>query len=144
MVTLRETLTQVGIAGQQVTGHGFAAGDREYEVIVEIVGPSPEGGETIQLGTVTLLFTLCAEVSYTARPRQLLRQDEVDHAGAVAEGDFELSETSEPARRWAELLGHPMYEATLRTSAYTLRLVFGDVTVSSVPAQSDWVGGAQA
>ncbi|MCS6802965.1 MAG: hypothetical protein RMM58_14605 [Chloroflexota bacterium] len=138
----RDVLAYVGVAGQLIAGHGFAAGDRHYEVVVEVAGPSPEGEGTALLGTITLIFTHCVEVSYAARP-EALREDEAGVIGAIAEGSVALVEPSEAARRWTAALGRPMHEAILATAAYTLRLVFADIEVASAPAQSDWVGGAQ-
>ncbi|GIW07031.1 MAG: hypothetical protein KatS3mg060_1836 [Dehalococcoidia bacterium] len=139
---LRETLDQVGVAGQLVTGHGFAAGARHYEVVLEIDGASPEGGQPVQLATTTLIFTHCVEVAYAARP-EAIREDDSAVTNAVATSDITLVDQSAKAARWSEALGLPMYEAILETTAYTLRLVFADVEVASVPAQNDWVGGSQ-
>jgi hypothetical protein len=136
-----ETLAAVPTAGQLVAGHGFAAGERHYEVVIEVAGPAPDGDATVQLGTVTLVFTHCVEVSYAARPEAV---GDEGMTAVVAEDAFSLVEPSDAARRWAAALGRPMHEALLRTSAYTLRLVFADVEVISTPSQSDWVGGAQS
>ncbi|MFN8534463.1 MAG: hypothetical protein U0556_13060 [Dehalococcoidia bacterium] len=135
-MTVEDTLAQVQLAGQLVTGHGFAGDGRTYEVVIEMTGPSPEGEGEAALATTTLLFTRCVEVHYAVHPSTILE----DLVCATAKGELRLA----PNDRWSDALGMPMHYAELTTTAYDLALVFGGVEVSSIPRQADWVGGAQS
>jgi hypothetical protein len=124
-----------------VLAHGFAPHGRDYTVVVQdMLGADP--------GTHELVFTHCVQVDYETRvgdrvwPRSWTDefidyqtwQDAGEPDGYVwgtnwsnAYPGLAVIHDSHLARRWSERLGKPLFEVTLETDRFFLRLIFHSI-----------------
>ncbi len=129
-----------------VMAHGFLPHGRDYAIVLEdCVGPDP--------GTYRLTFTHVVQLDYETRVRdeswkvswgqEFTSYEDWQRPGepdgyvwgtnwAGAYPGFEAPTQSENAREWSHRLGHDMFEMTLETDRFMLRLVFHEVIVDKL------------
>jgi hypothetical protein len=151
-MTVKDKLAEYGgFVDVGILSHSFAPHMRDYDVVFEALWGKEKWADA--RGTYRLRFSHCPEVTTrTAVPdsgwRQAWSDIFIDHSQWVAAGEPEgfvwgacwstaypgLSyiDDSPRARQWSDRLGKPMYEISIATEAFELRVVFHDFTVTKL------------
>jgi hypothetical protein len=116
-----------------IVGHGFAPHLRDYDVVVEVIGPG-EGGLGQVVGRYRYRFTHCVDVKATTAVRDDVWRESwdevfVDHQAWL---DADAPPDSALAAEWRQRLGRDMHEVEIETNAFVLRLVCHDLRVEQL------------
>ena len=136
-----------------VLGHRFAPHGRDYQVLVQATLATDPG-------THVLTFTHCVELRYETRVHDLVWprswtdeftdytrwQEAGEPEGYVWGTDWSNAypgmaavPDSRSAIDWSESLGKPMFEATLETDRFFLRLVFHSITSRKISESTETI-----
>ncbi len=150
-LTVQEKLEQGPMFDMAIVEHGFTPYMRDYDVLVEVTGPKPDGHGAQVVGRSRYRFTHCvlAEVTTSVRDetwRKSWSQTFVDYETWIRAGEPDgyvwdvqwmnaypgltyLSESA-AACEWSERLRSPMHEVFIETNAHNIRLIFHDVEIT--------------
>jgi len=151
MLSVREKLEQGPMFDMAIVGHGFTPYMRDYDVLVDVVGPEPSGSGSQVIGRCRYRFTHCvlAEVTTAVQDdvwRKSWQHTFIDYEDWLVSGEPDgyvwgvqwmnaypgltyLSDSA-AAREWSERLASPMHEVFIETNAHNIRLIFHDVEIT--------------
>lgn len=136
-----------------IDSHGFTPFLRDYDVIIDVPAPKPDGPGSYIYGRYRYRFTHCAEAIARTTVTPHAWKDSWDDlftdygaweaagnpAGYVWRVNWALAypglsyiHGSEHARRWTELLGHDMHHVRIESNALALDLVFHDLQLDQL------------
>jgi hypothetical protein len=147
--------------GSAVVAHGIAPHMRDYDVVVDVVAPRPDGRGNFIEGRYRYRFTHCPTVSFETSVSDVGWRDSWDDA-FVDFGQWEQAgspggyvwgvcwseaypgmsyiDGSAAAADWSRRLGHELHEVLVDTNAYSLRLVFHDLRVTRIATANPTTG----
>jgi hypothetical protein len=155
-MTIKEKLAEYPLIDVAVLHHGFAPFMRDYDVIAEIDDAIGTGS-----GIYRYRFTHCTEAHVTT----LVSDDTWRQSWDDLFTDYERwTESDSPdgfvwgvcwsmanpgltyhgdspsAQEWSARVQQPMYEVTIETQVYCLKLIFHDVIIQQVSGEANVIG----
>lgn len=152
-MTVKEKLEAGEMFDNAIVEHHFTPYMRDYDIIVDVAAPAPNGKGSYIAARYRYRFTHCvmahittslsAETWRDSWTDEYIDYENWEKAGSLsgyvwgvcwscAYPGLTYIDNSSLAREWSERLGNPMHEVTIETNTHNFQLIFHDVIIQEI------------